>query len=157
MMGNFIDPAVTCPVPIKGTLYPYLLSFKFFCMNPHVETPYIRLELLPNGILIATYKRRTLITLDIAEEIVRTRLAFAGHEPRPVLIFDQGVKVLDKAALKFIASDAALEGIKASAIVATKLSTHMIMIVVLAIKRQKIPAKVYRSEKGAMNWLEKYV
>lgn len=49
-------------------------------MNPTVETDYIKLELLPNGILVATYKKRTIINLQMAQEIVSTRLAFTGNE-----------------------------------------------------------------------------
>jgi hypothetical protein len=127
-------------------------------MNRYVETPYIHLELLENGILIATYKKRTIITLEMAKEIVSTRLAFAGVEPRPVLIYDEGVKVLDAQTTRFIGSEEALVGIKCSAIIARKLTTHLIMVAVLAIKKRKdIPAKLYRREKPAMEWLEKFL
>jgi hypothetical protein len=126
-------------------------------MNPYVETPYIHLELLESGILIATYKKRVLITLDIAREVVETRLNFTGREPRPVLIVNQGVVEIDKTARRYISTNDALAGIKAAAIIVDKLSTSIIMAFILSIERPEIPAKTFTRMDKAMVWLEKYL
>jgi hypothetical protein len=126
-------------------------------MNPVVETDYIRLELLPNGILIATYKRRIKVTLEMATEIVQTRLNFTGREPRPVLIYNQGVVKIEKSARKYVSSDDGIAGIKAAAIIVNAASTSIIMNFILRMERPDIPAKTFTSEKEAMTWLETYL
>jgi hypothetical protein len=126
-------------------------------MNQVIETPYIVMELLESGILVATYKRRTLVTLEMAREIVQARLAFTGREPRPVLLMNQGVVEIDKSARKYVSSDDGLAGIKAAAIIVDHLSTAIIMSFILSVERPEIPAKTFTRAEKAMRWLETYL
>ena len=122
-----------------------------------VETAYIRLELLDNGILVATYKKQKLITLEMAREIVQTRLDFVGLEPRPVLVLNEGVIQLDKGARKWVASGDGVVGISASAVIADHPGTFFIMALIFTIERPPMPARVYRSRDRAMAWLETFL
>ena len=115
------------------------------------------MELLDNGILVATYKRRMLITLDMAREIVRTRLDFVGREPRPVLIFNQGVTQIDKPARRYVSSGDGVAGISAAAIVSDRLATNLIMSIIFKIEKPPIPARMFRHQDKAMTWLETYL
>jgi hypothetical protein len=122
-----------------------------------VETDYIRLELLDNGILVATYKKQRLLTLAMAQEIVQTRLDFVGLDPRPVLVLNEGVVQLDKAARKWVSSGDGVVGISASAVVAKHPGTFFIMAFIFTVERPPMPARVYRSRDRAMAWLETYL
>lgn len=122
-----------------------------------VETDYIRLELLDNGILIATYKRQSRLTLEMAREIVQTRLDFVGLEPRPVLVLNEGVVQIDKAARKWVGSGDGVAGIKASAVVADKPFTYFIISLILQVERPPMPVRVCRTKERAMTWLEGYL
>jgi len=126
-------------------------------MNQVIETPYIVMELLESGILVATYKRRTLVTLEMAREIVQARLEFTGREPRPLLLMNQGVVEIDKSARKYVSSDDGLAGIKAAAIIVDHLSTAIIMSFILSVERPDIPAKMFTRAEKAMRWLETYL
>jgi hypothetical protein len=123
-------------------------------MSQVVETDYIRLELLENGILIATYTRRVLVTLAMAQEIVKTRLDFTGRELRPVIIVNQGVIQVDKSARKYLSSDEGVAGISAAAVIVGHLSTSIIMSFILSVERPEIPARTFTSRARAMTWLE---
>jgi hypothetical protein len=126
-------------------------------MSKMVETPYIRLELLDSGILVASYKRRTLVTLEMAREIVQTRLDFVGREPRPVLIFNLGVVEVDKAARKYVSSGDGVAGIKAAATVTDNLATHFIMSFIYKFERLPMPVRNFTREDKAMEWLKVYL
>jgi hypothetical protein len=128
-------------------------------MNPTVENDFIHLELLPNGILIATYKRRTLVNLAMAKTIVKTRLDFTGRDPRPVLIYNQGVVKIDKSAREYVSSNDGIAGISAAAIIVDKASTSMIMNFILSMQRPEIPARMFplRKKDEAMAWLESFL
>ena len=126
-------------------------------MRNSLEMPYLRFELLPNGILVATYKSRVSITLEIAEEIVRTRLEFAGPEPRPVLIYNQGVVYFDKQARKYVSSEYGIAGVKAAAVVVDWSFTYLIMSYIFSVERPAIPVKTFASAERAMQWLSTYL
>jgi hypothetical protein len=126
-------------------------------MSKMVETPYVRLELLDNGILVATYKRRMLVTLEMAREIVQTRLDFTGREPRPVLVINQGVVEMDKAAREYVSSGDGLAGIKASAIIVDQLATLIIVGFILTKEQPAIPVRTYMRRNKAMEWLTTYL
>jgi hypothetical protein len=126
-------------------------------MNPHVETSYVRLELLDSGILVATYKKRALFTLEMAIDVVATRLSFAGRDPRPVLIYNQGVAEFARDARTYVSTRDGLVGIKAAAFMVDKLSTAFILRLILALERPPIPVKPCTTERQAMAWLEDFL
>jgi hypothetical protein len=126
-------------------------------MNKVVETPYVRLELLENGILIASYKRWRRVTLEMAREIVQTRLDFTGREPRPVLIYNLGVVQFDKPARAYVSAGDGIAGVKAAAIMEDRLATSIIISFILTFERPPMPVRTFRDRTGAINWLETYL
>ena len=132
-------------------------QFKRLAMNKVVETPYVRLELLQNGILVASYKRWRRVTLEMAREIVQTRLDFTGREPRPVLINNLGVVQFDKAARVYVSAGDGIAGVKAAAIMEDRLATSIIMSFILIFERPPMPVRTFRERNGAMTWLETYL
>jgi hypothetical protein len=121
------------------------------------DTPFVRLELLENGILVAIYKRHSVVTLDMAREIVRSRLEFTGRSPRPVLVLNQGVVEFDKEARKYVSTGDGIAGIKAAAIVVDKASTAFIISFILKVERPGMPAKAFSRRGPAMRWLETFL
>jgi len=113
----------------------------------------MRLELLQNGILVATYRRRTQVTLEAAREIVSMRLDFAGLDPRPVLIYNQGVVHFDKQARRYVSSGDGILGIKAAAVIDNHPFTHLIMSYIVSVERPAIPARTFINPERAMRWL----
>src|SRR5689334_14785846 len=86
-------------------------------MNKTIETSIVKLELQDDGLLIGTYKKNPRFTLEMAKEVVRTRLEFTGPEPRVAIIFNEGVKSLDKDARNYLSSDEGIRGLIAVAYV----------------------------------------
>ena len=123
-----------------------------------VETDNIKLELLPSGILLATYKKQTVITLEIGQHIVKTRLAFTGLEPlRPVLMYNAGIVEVEYSARKYLSSGEAISGLSAAAVLVDKATSAIVMNFIMAIERPKIPVKLFSSEKKAFRWLETFL
>ena len=121
------------------------------------ESDYIRLELLPDGILVAFYKKHKVVTLEMAKEIVGTRLNFVGRVPRPVLIYNLGVLQMDKPARKYVSSGDGIAGIKAAAIIADKLSTYIIMGFIMSVERPPMPTRIFTRRSKAVAWLTTFL
>src|SRR5215469_16391746 len=119
-------------------------------MPETVDTDYIKLELLDNGILIASYKPQKKLNLAMMRDIVQTRLNFTGREPRPVLILDLGVVQIDKQARHYASSGDGLVGISAAATIADSLSTYIIMCIVYQFEKPPFPVKTFFYKKRAM-------
>ena len=122
-----------------------------------VETPYVKLELLPSGILVATYKRRALITLELAKEIVKTRLDFTGRTPRPVIVFNLGVLEFHRDAQYYVSHDEGVAGLSAGAIIKDHLSSALISSFILKVAKTQIPARAFYYPQKAMKWLETFL
>ena len=121
------------------------------------NTPLVHLALLDNGILVATYRKQKLLTLEMAQQIVQARLDFVGRDPRPVLVLNEGVMQMEREARKWVASGDGIVGVKASAVVAGPLSTWFIMSLILQVDRPPMPVKVCRKFDTAMAWLETFL
>ena len=126
-------------------------------MSLTLDTPYVTLEILENGILVATYKKRMLVTLDIAKEIVADRLEFTGRVPRPVLIINLGVLQIEKAARKYLSSGDGVAGISASAIIVDNLATFYIMSFILLVEKPPMPTAKFTRRNQAMDWLQTFL
>ena len=107
--------------------------------------------------MLATYKQRKRITLDMAREIVQTRLDFAGVESRPVLIVNLGVVNFDKAARAYVSNGDGILGVKAAAIVGDRLATKIIMSFIFSVEKPPIPARMFGREREALDWLENFL
>lgn len=124
-------------------------------MNTKFEGKYIDLELV-DGILIGTYKKNIKINLEVAKEIVYTRLNFTNQVPYPAMVVNQGVISMDKAARDFLSSAAGVEGILAGAIIIDSVFTSYLGNFYLQVSRPKIPSRIFTSKSDAMQWLQQF-
>lgn len=142
--------------PCSATAVACLSSYDCLLMNVW-ETDYLLMELLENGMLVATYKKVKLINLGIAREIVQARLDFVGPSPRPVMVLNDGALQMDKAARKFMASLDGVAGISAAAIVADHFTIFFFASIIIKIERPPIPVNICRSYHAAFAWLVQYL
>ena len=122
-----------------------------------IDTPLVHLALLNNGILVATYRRQKVLTLPMMKDIVQARVDFVGLEPRPVLLLNEGVMQVERAARRWVSSGIGVTGIKATAVLAGPLSTWFIMKLIAKVNRPPMPVEVFRTRAKAMAWLETFL
>lgn len=124
-------------------------------METVLDTPFVHLE-LKDGIVIGHYKSDQRITLEIAREVVKMRYEFYNKKSYPVLVYDNGVKSIDKAARDFFASKEGNIGVTAGAVVVKSSFTMMMVNFIFQISRPVIPCKIFTDEEKAIVWLNKY-
>src|SRR5258708_2906351 len=69
-----------------------------------LDTQYVHLE-LQEDLLIATYKKDIKITLGIAKEIVSTWHEFIEYKQVVALVYNQGVRSIDKKGRDYLSSN----------------------------------------------------
>ena len=120
------------------------------------ETPYVNLR-IKDHILIGTYKKNLHIDLAVARDIVSSRLSFTGGEKMPSLIISQGVVSMDKPAREYLASDEAIVGLLASAIVVSSPFSSFLGNFFLFVNKTKMPVKIFTSVSSAEKWLQQFI
>lgn len=121
------------------------------------ENDFMRLEMI-EGIVHGTYTK-TPVTLEMAKEVVKNRLAFTDHKDTPIVISDTGVKKIDRDARQYLSSDEGVKGISAAAlIIKGSFSAHLINFFMrIAAFKPKMPARTFTSEEEAVKWLKQYI
>ena len=121
------------------------------------ENEYVRFE-YTKGVLKGTYKDDK-VTIDIAKKIVQKRLEFTENKILPIMITEVGLKQIDKEARTYLSSEEAAEGLSASALISTSAFTRHLanFFLKIAVRRGKIPAKVFSNENEAIEWLQQYI
>lgn len=121
-----------------------------------LDTPYVNLR-IEDSILVGTYKKDLHIDLDIAKQIVQCRLAFTRGKKMPSLIISQGVVSMDKPAREYLASNEAVEGLAASAIIVNSPFSSLLGNFFLKVNKTKIPVKIFSDIPKAEKWLRKFI
>ncbi len=121
-----------------------------------LDTPYVHLRIKDN-ILVGTYKKNLRIDLEIAKSIVSTRLSFTGGKKMPSLILSQGVISINKPAREYLASDDAIEGLLASAIIVNSPFSSYLGNFFLAVNKTKLPVKIFSTIPRAERWLQQFL
>src|SRR5258705_1338084 len=124
-------------------------------MHKVLDTPYVHL-VLEDDLLTATYKKGLKITLDIAKEVVRTRLEFAEQKPVVALVYNAGVVSMTKEARDFLSSDDGVRGIIAGAIVLDSPFGSFLGNFYLSVAKPKQPVRVFSKPRAAMKWLHQF-
>jgi hypothetical protein len=125
-------------------------------MERVLDSPYIHLK-IKDGILIGTYKKDLKINLDIAREIVNTRLTFTDQKNLPAIIFNQGVISMDKAAREFLSSSEGIKGLKAAAIIVDSPFSSFLGNFFLTVNKTALPVKLFSNAQRALKWLQMFV
>ena len=126
-------------------------------MDKTLDTQFAHLE-LQDDLLIAHYKKGIRISLDIAKQIVKTRLNFTGSKPVLGLIYNEGVKKIDKDARDYLTSEEGTFGITAVAYVLNNpfpFSSFFANFFV-SISKTNLPVRIFSSEKPALKWLAQF-
>ncbi len=121
-----------------------------------METTYVQLR-IKDSILIGTYKKDVRITLEVAREIVSTRLSFTRRTTMPTLILSEGVVTIDKAARDYLTSPEGTEGISACAIITRSRYSSFLGNLFLQLTRGALPVKMFKNMGKAEQWLHQYV
>ncbi len=120
-----------------------------------LDTPYVYME-LEDGIMVGYYKSNIRITLEKAKAIVAERNAFFSYRSYPALIYDNGVRSMDKDARDFFASVEGSVGISAAALVLKSSFSVFLGNFLLKISKPVIPAKIFTNKEKALIWLQQF-
>ncbi len=124
-------------------------------MEKSLDTPYVH-YFLQGDLLTGTYKKSSRITLEIAKEIVKERLDFTGNQPVAVLIYNEGVKTVDKKARDYFTSDEGVQHLVAAAYVVENKFSSFIANFFVAITKTKIPVRIFSNKQAALKWLAQF-
>ncbi len=120
------------------------------------DTPYVHL-LIKDHILIGHYKKDLKINLDVARQIVHSRLSFTRGKNLPSMIMSEGVISMDKPAREFLASKEGVKGLLASAIIVDSAFSSFLGNFFLKVNKTKIPTKIFLNISKAQEWLQQFI
>ena len=122
-----------------------------------LETNDVMFE-MADGIVYMTYKDGLKITLENAKRIVIDRKKFTEGKIYPGIIFMTGLTSINREAREYLASDEAIIGINACAVVSDSVFNKFLANFFLRISfvKPKMPAKLFTDKAKALKWLEKY-
>ncbi|HTH57543.1 MAG TPA: hypothetical protein VL728_15940 [Cyclobacteriaceae bacterium] len=107
-------------------------------------------------IVFFKYAPKLEIDIDVAKEIVESRLNYTKGKPVYTLIDFSNVKSVTKEARDYMNSpDGGLKGILGGAFLSTSVVATLFVNLYLKISNPSVPAKFFTSEKDALWWLKK--
>jgi hypothetical protein len=122
----------------------------------YIESEYFELW-IENGIIHGIYKPNLkIITIDIAKQMVSSRLKLSNGITRPIFVDLCRAVAIDKASRTYLAEGDAIKYLSATAIVVKDQVTKLGASIYIRIDRPKIPTKFFIDEKAALQWLEQY-
>ncbi len=112
-----------------------------------------------DGVLCATYKELAEIDLEAARISVEDRKRASGHKAVPILIDARRLKVLEKPARDYFASEEGSELLTAAAILVDSVFTTYLgnFVMKISFKKQKIPLQLFNDRNRAIEWLQGFV
>jgi len=123
--------------------------------NPSIlDTQFVYLE-IADGIVIVTYKKGITITLDVAKEIVRTRMEFTSNTLYPMLVLDEGVVSAEKSARDYFSNEGT-KGLTAGAFVLKSVYSTFLINFYLKVTNPKVPFKIFTDKGKALEWLGQF-
>lgn len=107
-------------------------------------------------IVFFKYAPKLEINIEVAKEIVESRLNYTNGKPVYTLIDFSNVKSVTKEARDYMNSpEGGLKGILGGAFLSTSVVATLFVNLYLKISNPSVPAKFFTSEKDAMWWLKK--
>jgi hypothetical protein len=124
--------------------------------NNYIENSYAKIW-IENDIIYGEYAPGIIITLEIAHQVVATRLSLSDGNTYPMFIDVRKVKFIDKEARMYLAKHPdALRFINASALIIESQLLKIMTNFFIRIENPPIPVKMLTDEKQAIEWLERY-
>jgi len=125
-------------------------------MHKTLDTQYVYLELRDN-LLIATYKKDIRITLEIAKEIVESWHEFIEFKQVVALVYNQGVRSIDKKARDYLSSNDGIGRlIIAGALVLDSPFSSFLGNFYLSVSKPKMPTRIFTKTEPALKWLQQF-
>ena len=120
----------------------------------HQENEFISLD-LNTGVLEVTFKNGARIDLAAAHEMLETRMNLIGQHSYPSILKNISQVTITKEARDFLSSDEGRRGVSALALivdnaVGTALANFFLKV---TVRRPKVPTRIFRDEKKALEWL----
>ena len=122
-----------------------------------IETAFFRLE-KRNGILYGTYLKGP-IDLEMAKEVVKTRLEFQAGKSYALTIDQDNLKGIDKQARDYLSEGEAVQLIEACALVSESIYEKFLANFFLKISSKKppFPIRIVNSRTDAEKWISKQI
>jgi hypothetical protein len=107
-----------------------------------------------DDIVFFKYSPKLEMDIEIAKEIVRSRLEYTGGTPTYTLIDFTNVHLVTKEARDYMNDPAGgLKGILGGAFLSNNLVTTLFINLYLRINKPSVPAKFFTKKEEAVNWL----
>ena len=110
---------------------------------------------IEDGIFYMTYKPLDLLSYEIAQEIVKERIAFKAGQSYPCLFDIREVKSTSKEARDFMANEGN-DLVVSSALLVNSSVTKMIGNFFITVSRPKNPTRLFVREDKSLEWLEEH-
>ncbi len=111
---------------------------------------------IENGIGFQVYKPQLVITIEVAEKMVKSRIDTFGGIARPVLVDVRNLLTIDKESRNYFASKEAGKLILAGAIYLDSPIARFLGNVFLSIDKPVTPAKLFTDKEKAIRWVEQF-
>ena len=109
-----------------------------------------------DDILFFKYSPRLEMTIDVAKEIVRSRLEYCNGTPMYVLIDATNIKSATKEARDYMNSrEGGLKAVLGGAFLSNNVVATLVINLFLKVNNLSIPAKFFTSKEEAVKWLKK--
>ena len=108
-----------------------------------------------DDILISSYQPKLKVDIDIAKELVASRLDYSGGKPKFTLIDFTNVGSATKEAREYMNDpNGGLKGVLAGAFLANNAVATLFINLFLKINKPAIPARFFTKKEDAINWLQ---
>jgi hypothetical protein len=109
-----------------------------------------------DDILFFKYAPRLEMTIDVAREIVRSRLEYCQGEPKYMLIDATNIKSASKEARDYMNSpEGGLKGVLGGAFLSNNVMATLAINLFLKVSNLPVPAKFFTDKSEAVKWLQK--
>ena len=110
---------------------------------------------IENDIIYVVYTT-DLLTIEVAKQVIETRLLLCKGLAYPVLTDIRSIKTDNPAARKLLASERAIELVTAGALLVKNQFHKIIGNIFLLVDKPAVPARVFTDEHEALLWLNRY-
>ncbi|ABG58943.1 STAS/SEC14 domain-containing protein [Cytophaga hutchinsonii] len=111
---------------------------------------------IEEGILYGIYLAPVL-TLEVAQEVVKQRLLFAAGVTYPVLADIRNIKSVTSQARAFFAKPESNTFISAGALIVNNIFLETIGNIFIYLNKPSIPSRLFRNEQDAVKWLKTFL
>ncbi len=122
--------------------------------KPPITAPAVQMEII-DDVLHGVFLPGSVITIDIAKEMVKRRLEYSEGISYPILLSGEGTRAIDKGARDYLSKEGQV-GVLAGAILVHSVYTEFFGNFFLKVTKSEVPAKLFTDKKKALEWLEQF-